>query len=201
MTKTTAGLAAVWLLAASCAQDSSHAPVVNPTQTGPSASGSIDDQQVLECALADLVRYSGKDWPGAEPLSVAAEAVDWSVTVDEVLYRHDEESWRDLSSAEETALAQAAADLVSRTTLEKGGVRFQSQHSRLNVGDTATSPEPRYGESRPIHLWPPGFTADRRLVVVRMSIPTGWHHANATYVLARQGTGWTIRVRQFVHYF
>jgi hypothetical protein len=163
---------------------------------------------VLDFALADLATYSGDDSPVvvrgavAVPLETAPDSADWPVTVDDVLYRHDAKYWKAFPPADDAALAQAAANLVSRTTSRAGFFGFRSRDSRVKVVEPNATPKPRYQflETRPIRVWPPGFSGDQRLAIVRMSIPWSIHHANATYVLAKRQGNWVLQVRQFVYY-
>jgi hypothetical protein len=208
MTRTNAGLAAALLLAASCSRAGSQAPAPAPAQAVSAPSFSASDQEVLEFALADLASYSGEDSPVVvrrtvtTPLEVAPDSADWPLTIDEVLHRHDASYWTAFPPADEAALAQAAADLVSRTKSRGGFSGFRSRESRVKVADANAGPKERYEfpETRSIRVWPPGFSSDRRLAVVRMSIPWSIHHAEATYVLGKRQGNWALQVRQFVYY-
>ena len=208
MTRTNVSFAAALLLAVSCNRGGSQSPAPASTQVGTSPSVSALDQEVLEFALADLATYSGKDSPVvvqgavAVPLETAPHSADWPVTVEDVLYRHDAKYWKAFPPSDEAALAQAAADLVSRTTGGGGFSGFRSGDSRVKVVEPNATPQPPYQflATRPIRVWPPGFSGDRRLAVVRMSIPWSIHHANATYVLAKRQGNWVLQVRQFVYY-
>ena len=41
---------------------------------------------------------------------------------------------------------------------------------------------------------------DGNYAIVFLSIPWSMHHADGTYLLAREGTGWRVILRQFVYY-
>ena len=53
---------------------------------------------------------------------------------------------------------------------------------------------------RPVLAYAPGFTADGRFAAVSLILPWSIHHADATYLLARDGDGWRIVLRQFVYF-
>lgn len=205
MKTTNIGFALILLLAVSCDRSGSHQPVPARTEASPSPTISASDQAVLDAALADLATYDGKDSPVVcrdAPLNVAPDSIDWSVTVDDVLYRHDPKLWRTFPQSDEAAFAHAAADLVSRTTSLAGFAGFRSENPEIRVAEVKSPPQPQrvFPAARPIRVWPPGYSADGRLAVVRMSIPWSIHHAEATYVLANREGNWLVQVRQFVYY-
>jgi hypothetical protein len=49
--------------------------------------------------------------------------------------------------------------------------------------------------------YPPGYTADGTFAAVSLILPWSIHHADATYLLARDGDRWRVVLRQFVYYF
>jgi hypothetical protein len=53
---------------------------------------------------------------------------------------------------------------------------------------------------RPIQAWPPGYSRDKSLCIVRLVIPWSMHHADATYLLVQRKARWVVLVRQFVYY-
>ena len=84
------------------------------------------------------------------------------------------------------------ADL-SRVEHKQGFRGFQSHHP-----DTHLSREERDNPlelDRPIQAWPPGYSNDKRVALVRLSIPWSIHSAVATYLLSKTSSGW-IAVRR-----
>ena len=52
-----------------------------------------------------------------------------------------------------------------------------------------------------IQAWPPGFSANRQIAIVRVNLPWGgWHHAVSTHILENEGSDWSVVLRQFVFY-
>jgi len=194
------------LFAVSCSGEPRRAERVGLASPEPTVSPS--DEPVLEAALADLVTYVGKDSPVAfhgaveTPLLVAPEPADWPVTTAAVLKRHEPQSWQAFPLSEQGALAEAADNLVARTTRHAGFVGFRSKNPRVKMLTPGATPAPKYSflAVRPIRIWPPGYSAERRLAVVRMSIPWSIHHADGTYVFANRQGSWLLLVRQFVYY-
>jgi len=173
------GLALELMPAVSCNRGESRSPVPVSARVSPRPTISALDQAVLDAVLADLATYGGTDSPVAfrgavaHPLEVAPDSADWPVTVAAVLHRHEPRLWRAFPGSDEAALAEAAADLVSRTTRHAGFAGFRSPNPHVQVSGTKSTPKPRYSflATRPIKAWPPGYSLDQRLAVVRMSIP------------------------------
>jgi hypothetical protein len=168
----------------------------------------VTDEDVLDAALADLATYVGEDSPVAfrgvvaAPLLVARDAADWPVTEAALLDRHEFKAWQAFPRSEEAALAQAAQNLVSRTTRHAGFGVFRSDNPRIQIFAPESAPKPKYSflAARPIRMWPPGYSADNRIAIVRMSIPWSIHHADGTFVLANRQGAWSVLVREFIYY-
>jgi hypothetical protein len=154
------------------------------------------DGEVLGAVLGDLLTYQGEDSPlvpadGSKPTSISftTQAVTLKQTVDEVLYQHEEEPWAKLSPVLLRGAGEAAQHLVARI----GSVhRFDG----FAPGDERIRLE---GE-RPIEAWPPGFSKNERVALVRLIIPWSVHQVYATYLLSREEGAWTVRFREFVYY-
>lgn len=161
------------------------------------------DQEVLDHVLRDLIADTTDRSPVAmrgkppERLSVASCSASWPITIEQVLHRQDVETWAQLPEDALPELQLAAADLVARST--PGFVGFESTDWRMtSVRDAdANSAALRTRAGRPIRAWPPGFSADGTLAVVRLSIPWSRHSATATYVLSSEEQPWAILVRQY----
>lgn len=179
----------------------------NATRVAPRPQAAPIDQQVLETVLADVVAYTGRD----SPVERRGLEIDFSFTAppcrqtrEGVLYRHGEEHWVLLSDAEVRATEEAATDLVRRVDARERVRPFKFTDQRIVVWDDrprkkgwAPALDPW---NRCIQAWAPGYAADRRHAVVRLSIPWSMHSADATYVLAARQGGWDVLVRQFVCY-
>lgn len=167
---------------------------------GAAASKGLDGAAVAT-VLEDLVGYRGKDSPidsvfSPKPLTLDPVPARYSVTSEEVLQRDKPESWQALSPAEISNLTEAASDLVGRTADTLDRFTAGSAHVPLYAGGDAEAVSS--WRKRPIRAWLPGYSKDRRLALVRLSIPWSIHSCDATYVLIREGSVWNVRVRQSV---
>ena len=70
----------------------------------------------------------------------------------------------------------------------------------MKLDDGARAPGANLRFDRPLHAWPPGYSADGQYAIVFLSIPWSMHHADGTYLLARDGEVWRVVLRQFVYY-
>ena len=167
----------------------------------------VTDHEVLDLVLGDLLSKASEESlvsaHGGPPgrLTISSRSATQPITMENVLYRHEREPWRNLTEASLPQLREAAASLVSR--VESGGFSgFQSSDLRVSVREPldhqAESPEALF--DRPIEAWPPGYSSDGVLAVVCLSIPWSIHSSTATYVLVKSSRRWTIVVRQFVYY-
>jgi len=165
------------------------------------------DQVAIDAVLRDLLTIGDSPLAagGLPPkgFSFAPESLATVPSVDEVLYQHSPEPWRKLTPTQSTELREAAADLVARTQGRRGFSRFHPSDARVRVY-LAAKPEKAErspSDERVVRAWPPGFSKDGSLAVVRLSMPwSGMHHAGATYVLCQAPGGWVICVREFVYY-
>ena len=161
------------------------------------------DFSALNFVLQDLLTYSGDDSPvlikdsPPNELIFAPNAATWPQTVDAVLYRQEEKPWARLTAAQQILVQEAASNLVMRANSTNSFASFKPVDSRIRLFTDETTPDV-FG--RPIRAWPPGYSDDNSIAVVRLSIPWSIHHADGTYILARSDTGWTILLRQFVYY-
>jgi len=164
---------------------------------------SARDQEVLDHVLRDLIADTTSRSPvarrGVPPkeLLVSSTSANWPITIEQVLQQVTAEAWAALPAEARPELHAAAADLVANST--PGFVGFECTDRRImpfragDAGDTSG----RTSSDRPIHAWPPGFSAEGTLAVVRLSIPRGRHSVTATYVLSRRSQRWAILVREY----
>ena len=179
-----------------------------PESATPKLAEGSDDEAVLEVALADLATYAGEDSPVAfqgvvsTPLLVASEPADGPIPQDNVLEKLKEKAWKSLPRSEEARLVEAVGSLATRATRHADVNAFESKNPRVKMVKPGSEQKPKYWflVPRPIRIWPPGYSVDGRIAMVRMSIPWSMHHADGTFLLtSRQGT-WHVLVRQFVFY-
>jgi hypothetical protein len=164
-----------------------------------------DDHQVVAATLEDLVAYKGKDSPldgifSPDPVTLDPTPARYSLTVDQLLRQNRPNKWQELEAADRPALREAAGDLVRRI---KGPiVRFTagSAHVPLYVGRDPSKLSPFSFREAPIQASLPGYSRDRRLAILTLSIPWSIHGCSGTYVLLRDGPVWRVRVREFVCY-
>lgn len=161
------------------------------------------DFSALNFVLQDLLTYTGDDSPvlirdsPPSELIFAPDAAAWSQTIDAVLYRQEEKPWANLTAAQQILLLEAASNLVLRVNSADAFTGYEPVDKRIRIFSDPTTPDVF---NRPIRAWSPGYSQDKSIAVVRLSIPWSIHHVDGTYVLARSDTGWTILVRQFVYY-
>lgn len=110
------------------------------------------------------------------------------------------DEWRKLSAHEKRLARDAAVDLVRRNGAAESVVDFQPIDKRLSLRPSRDPASRPANESRPILIYPPGYARDARFAVVHLNVPTGMHHADATFYLERVDNRWSIRVRQFTYY-
>jgi hypothetical protein len=159
---------------------------------------------VIEAALVDLL--SAKESPvavrGEPPAEIrfAENPCTFPVTAEGILMRHDKEKWAALSPADIEAATAAADEVVRRHESHDGFKPFMPRDARVKIQAAPTSRPDPLTDTRPVEAWPPGFTAGGEYAVLFLSIPWSMHHADATYLLQRDGQGWRIVLRQFVYY-
>src|SRR5699024_9895044 len=95
---------------------------------------------------------------------------------------------------------EAAEDIVRRNYAAEGFKPFQPRDPRVRLDDGAPALGRNIRFDRPVRAWPPGYSANVEFAIVFLSIPSSMHHADATYLLARDGDGWRVVLRQFVYY-
>jgi hypothetical protein len=165
------------------------------------------DQRVLVVALKALTTYAGDDSPVAfrgkvsTPVAVSSNMHDARVTVEQILDRQQSTMWSPLTQAQERGRAQAANDLASRAARRTHVIEFRSESSSLSVvrpsgGTTLEGSEDR----RMIRMWPPGYSADGGMSIVRMSIPWSMHECIGTFVLERQQGDWVVVAQEFIYH-
>ena len=163
------------------------------------------DHAVIEVALADLLALpdsplASRKIPPAE-IKFAPKATTYPVKAARILMRRDKEKWAALSQEQLDAASEAAEDVARRNYAADGFKPFQPRDPRVRLDDGAPEPGRNLRFDRPVSAWPPGYSADGNYAIVFLSIPWSMHHADATYLLARDGSdGWRIVLRQFVYY-
>jgi hypothetical protein len=168
------------------------------------------DHDVLSKVLDDLVSYNGDDSPLAgrdlppRPIVFATTTIQHATTIDEVLYRSEFEVWEKLSAAQVVASQEAAANLVIRTLNHDSIGNLEMHDKRVRIQEfrptPVRNPVPESLDDRPIQAWPPGYSKDRRLAVIRLIIPWNIHHVEATYLLWQDQGKWIVCLRQFAYY-
>ena len=162
------------------------------------------DHVVIEVALADLLALpesplASRKVPPAE-IKFAPRATTYPVKATRILMRRDKEKWAALSKEQLDGASEAAEEIVRRNYAADGFKPFEPRDPRVRLDDGAPTPGRNLRFDRPVSAWPPGYSADGNHAIVFLSIPWSMHHADATYLLARDGDGWRIVLRQFVYY-
>jgi hypothetical protein len=175
----------------------------------PAESATVD-QQVLEAVFEDLLTYTGDDSPvatrGSSPkkLLFSPRAAAVRLQVDDVLDRYQRERWDKLTEFELAGAREAAEHLVRRIGTDDLFIPFRPKDARVLIQSDADDGTGRerlnVADDRPIRAWPPGYSQGKGFCIVRLVIPWGIHHAEATYLLARRDAKWVVLLRQFVYY-
>jgi hypothetical protein len=173
--------------------------------TAPATSPAFDrDQITIEAALGDLLTLTDSplDVRGQPPAEIkfAPRASTYPVKVSQILMRRDKAKWDALSKEQLDAGTEAAEDIARRNYAADGFKPFQPRDPRIKLDDGAPEPGRNLRFDRPVHAYPPGYSADRNYAIVFLSIPWSMQHADGTYLLARDGAGWRVILRQFVYY-
>jgi hypothetical protein len=110
-----------------------------------------------------------------------------------VLLRHDKPKWDALSAEDMTRAEEAADDLARRHKAAERSLPVAPLDPRLKVVDASTPPDTF---SRPVQVYPAGYSADGKFAAVSLVLPWSVHHADGTYRLRRDARGaWTIVLR------
>jgi hypothetical protein len=165
------------------------------------------DHQVLDAVLADLLASSKsplavRDAPPTE-IRLAPNPPRYPIKVEGVLMRHDEQAWAALTPEQLAAAKEAADALIQRHQAGETFAPYRPADARVKIETekpTAAPSTPLSRFDRPVQAYPPGFTADGKFAAVALSVPWSMHHADATYLLARDGDGWKVVLRQFIYY-
>lgn len=184
-------------------------PMPDPA-TAPNSEPAAPDDEVLRVVFNDLLTYAGKDSPVAvrgslpKEILVAAMRPDRSPTFEELLLYQKDDFWGRLSQAQCAAVREAADELARRTRAHDFLLKSLPSDPRVRVqeGDPLAPTVASYGRTRqrPTTVYPPGFSHDRRVAFVRLSIPWSIHYADGTYVLSERDGVWEVCLRQFVFF-
>lgn len=176
------------------------------------AANAEHDHGVLMAVLLDLLGDAGKDSPlemfGGPPPKIAFSnaAVESAPSLEDVLRHVDEVDLGDaghLSNEQLARAKEAAAMLGERCRARRPFAPIVSRDGRIRVRnqDSPIRSDDPFDHVRPVEAWPPGYTADGRLAVVRLVMPwSGWHVAMGTFVLEDLGGRWTVRLRRYTYY-
>lgn len=199
-------------LFAGCASKQEKPPTdSSDARATPAASEMSRDAAVLAIVYQDILTFDG---PGAPRkihvirddgrILVQRKACEYKITVDRALLDSvRSQAEKEGLTQDQLARAQSAAeDLVGRFEAGDDFEALPPAEIGLVYESEAASTQPRgLRFDRPICTWTPGYSADGRLALVRMSIPWSIHSGDATYLLEKQGDEWTILLRDFVWYF
>jgi hypothetical protein len=162
------------------------------------------DQTAIEAALGDLLTLTDSplDVRGQPPAEIkfAPRASTYPVKVSQILMRRDKAKWDALSKEQLDAATEAAEEIARRNYAADGFKSFQPRDPRIKLDDGAPAPGRNLRFDRPVHAYPPGYSADGNYAIVFLSILWSMHHADGTFLLVRDGAGWRVILRQFVYY-
>lgn len=160
------------------------------------------DNRVLSSVMTDLVSYRGKDSPvrgpfsPPKPLVFAREPERGEVSVADILYRQEKGPWESLTADQIRGAAESAFHLARRAKVASGQFAFAAPN--VNVRGT---PESREFNDRLLSAYPPGYSDEQQVAIVRLHIPWSmWHSVVGTYVVISDGESWKVLLRQFVYY-
>ena len=184
---------------------------------GPSAKSAhkvSPDNAVVETVLVDLLKMPEPESPveypegSAKRIRFTSHNPKYPPKLDDILKRHDPKEWRKLTPEQLRRTWEAAKGIIRRVQVGEHLKLFLPRDKRIiprNRGEVEKQEEKRFiyrqFGNQVFRVSPPGYSRDGRIAVVFLTYPWSMHHGgDATYVLARQGTGWKVLLRQFVLY-
>ena len=160
------------------------------------------DNRVLSAVMTDLLSYRGEDSPVRgpfslpEPLVFAREPERGEVSVADILYRHEKGPWETLTSDQIRAAAESALHLAHRAKATSGEFAFVAPDVTVRGAS-----ESREFYDRVLSAYPPGYSSEQHVAIVRLHIPWSmWHSVVGTYIVISDGDVWRVLLRQFVYY-
>ena len=168
-----------------------------------------DDSAVIELVLIDLTTYNEPNRPlslvplvprvicfSTKPVGGPHPPGD-ALEYDSVL--------GSLSNSENANIHDAIRDATLRYERSPGVAGFDLTHRLIRVVDGAlprsdATDETPYSALYPIQAFPPGYSKDRKCVVVQLYIPEIFHPSFVTYVLITKHGEWTILHRGIITY-
>ncbi len=160
------------------------------------------DREVVAAVLDDLATYRGEDSPmhgpfGPDPLTLDPTPYQYGSIVDGLPRQYDPRAWSDLLATARPKLKEAAQDFVRRIKGPKHRFTAGSPLVPLYEGSDPSKLSPFQHRKAPVQLSLPGYSRDRRLALLTLSIPWSIHRCHGTYVVARDQETWDVRVRDF----
>jgi hypothetical protein len=162
----------------------------------------VADQETLDAALSHLVADVSKGFLYSIRVSkvvMASDSASWPISVDQ-LRRRCERDGPDVATSE-AGFDEAAQEMASRVSRKAGFARFRS---RVRGVQSYVPPSPGTETNpfteRPVRAWPPGFSKDKSVAIVRFSVPWSIHSADVTYVLKKSTRGWAVLTRDLCVY-
>lgn len=166
------------------------------------------DMEVLNVILDDLLTYPDsphvdRSPPNEIPLSpLADESPQNARFVFEQILKH---SGKPLNKRQRHALEEGLQNVVARTSDGLAFDRDKLKDSRIHIydEDALSRPpvQPQIMHPRLVSAWPPGYSRDKKFAVLRLFVPWGYHHTDATYLLSEHQGKWTVIFRDFMDYF
>jgi hypothetical protein len=198
-------------LLSGCRGPATLPPAAEPASTRPSAAAR--DAAVLQVVFDDMLSKdndeSPMEWHGHQsaPVYVSKNSRRGPADASEIFSHRDEAKWKALTKAQQTAAAEAAADLVARVAKGDPLPELRSTSGRLKIYEDAgpaTQPtrENFLEGERASAVYVPGYSKDGRYAVMNLGFPWSgrMHSGLATYILERTDRGWKVLLRNFIYY-
>jgi hypothetical protein len=163
----------------------------------PKAESNIEgDSAVLEVVLLDLFSCRNSPLGSKEEVFFSSEPATRPMGNAAVMF-HDRynKKWK-LPEAELRLAREAAGDLVRRQEKKDNFKDLKLKDERIVVCDKKRADAENKSVCHQLFsAYPPGYSTDGQLAVVRMAFPWSIHQGDLTYILAKKAGKWTILSR------
>jgi hypothetical protein len=120
------------------------------------------------------------------------------------------DEWQHLYAREQAGAREAADDLARRARNKDGFKTFVPKNKRIRMYTKQEEAKQREIDAHTVgfgglgpqvfRAFSPGYSADGRVAVVRLSFGWSIHSAQATYILVRRDDQWSVVVRNLIFF-
>jgi hypothetical protein len=168
------------------------------------------DGAVLEAVMVDVLTCpdSPVERGRGKKIYLSMEAYSGTRDRNNVLKLQDAGKLEQLTPGERQLVQEAADDLLRRSKREPfkpftpKDKRVVAYRKEQREADDARRKKEFFVRPQVFLADTPGYAKDGSLALVRIGFPWsgGFHSGEGTYLLIRQGNGWRVLLRDFIHY-